>query len=428
MKFISFVVFCCLVMPFSGSSQIVPIKKVIATAQTDYTVTTQQGKTNILKNASSGLPFIQDVELRLRNDAFWQEYMRYSIRVSPKGWGEEGASRRLFTSEKKLSEQEIQVRFHDALLLRYTAILEFLASQVMNQLYKELIVVLEDRIKVLEKSNYSTDFDLNNVIMAEDALTKLRDQNIQTDKNMRMYLWKIREFLLDTTFSGFDTSNVVGVESVSERVKALSLGPDTDNIHLNNFRLKYSVSEGKYLVEKAMDRRYISFASFTYDYGAFIDENDRRLRSKTYDLNSRYSVELGFSLPFFTSDGRDNARRESDFLGAKAAYELAKRELVEKTQRDVRDVEALITHYRYLLARQNEVNAQGSLQKYLQMSGINPLMLLSIKEGLLQNRLRIEKVRFDILRNYLQILDETGQMSGVPVVNFLSASMEAVAP
>jgi hypothetical protein len=413
-------------MSFSVFSQ-TTIRKVLSTAQTDFTVTTQRGKTNILKNASSGLPFIRDMEIRLRNDGFWEEYMRYSFRVSPKGWGEEGASRRLFTTEKKLSEQETQVKFHDALLLRYTAILEFLGNQVMNQLYKEQIVVLEDRIKVLGKSNYTTDFDLNNVITAENDLTKLRDQNIQTDKDIRMYLWKIREFLLDTTFSGFDTANLVDVEAIGERVKASVLGPDSENIHLNNFKLKYDISEKKYLLEKAMDRRYVSFASFTYDYGAFIDENDRRLRSKSYDLNARYSAELGFSLPFITADGRDNAKRESDFLWAKAEYELAKRELVEKNQRDVRDVEALIMHYRYLLARQNEVNAQGSLQKYLQMSGVNPLMLLSIKEGLLQNKLRIEKVRFDILRNYLQILDETGQLSAMPLVNYLSASKETIA-
>jgi hypothetical protein len=426
--FVVVVAVALLVVPFSGYSQSVSIKKIIATAQTDYSVSAQQQKTGILKKASSGVPFVRSFELRARNDAFWEENMRYSFRVSPKGWGEEGAERNLFKAEKKLTEQEVQLELHDALLLRYTAVVEFFANQVMNQLYKELIVVLEDRIKVLEKSNITTDFDLTNILLAEDDLTKLNDQNIQTDKDMRMYLWKIREFLVDTSFIGFDTNNIVDVESVSQRVKAASLGPDTDNVRLNNFRLKYFVSEGKYQLQKAADRRYVSFASFTYDYGAYINENIRRLQFKSYDLNARYSVDLGLGLPFLTADGRDNARRESAVLGDKVSFDLAKRDLVEKTARDIRDVEALITHYHYLLSRQNEVNVQGSLQKYLQMNGINPLMLLSIKQGLLENKVRIEKTRFDIYRNYLQILDETSQLTQLPLVNYLSMSKEPVSP
>ena len=419
-----FIIIALVLVP--GFSQTISIKKVLATAQTDLTVTAQKGKTDILKHAWSGLPFIRDIELRVRNDAWVQEYMRYQFRISPKGWGEERASRKLFSAQKKLSEQDIQLKFHDALLDRYTAVVEFIASQVLNQLYKELILVLEDRIKVLEKSDYTTDFDLNNVISSENDLTKFRDQNIQTDKDMRENLWKIREFLSDTTFTELDTNDIIDVETVSECVKAAALGPDTENLHLNNLKLEYIVSEKRFLLEKATDRRYIPFASFTYDYGAFIDEIDRRMRFKDYDLNARYHVELGFRLPFITADGRDNARREADFIADKASFDLTKKRLIEKTARDIRDVEALITHYRYLLARQNEVNAQGSLQKYLQMSGINPLMLLSIKEGVLQNRVRIAKVRFDILRNYLQILDETGQLSTMPIVNYLSASKEAI--
>jgi len=430
MKFMLFTVVAVvlLAVPFSGYAQVVSVKKIIASAQTDYAVGAQQKKCDILKNASSGVPFVRSLEVRGKNDAFWEENIRYSFRVSPKGWGEEGAQRRLFITEKKMTEQEIRLQLHEALLMRYAAIVEFFENQVTNQLYKELIVVLEDRIKVLEKSSISTDFDLNNVIVAENDLTKLNDQSIQTDKDMRMYLWKIREFLADTAFIGFDTNNFVAVETVIERVRAASLGADSDNVRLNNFRLKYFVSQDKYLAQKAADRRYISFASFTYDYGEYIEENNHRLQYKPYDLNKRYSVELGLGLPFLTTDKRDAARKEATVLSDKVEFDLAKRELIEKTARDIRDVEALITHYKYLLSRQNEVNAQGSLQKYLQMNGINPLMLLSIKQGLLENSVRIEKTRFDIYRNYLQILDETSQLSQLPLVNYLSASKELIAP
>ncbi len=424
----SFFLALIMLLPLYGYSQAVAIKKVLATAQTEHSVSMQKDQAGMMKSAYSGLPLIRDLEFRVRNDEFIDEYVRYNLRITPKGFGEDRALRKLFKAEKQLVDQEVQLRIHNALMLRYAAIIEFLANQRMNQLYTEMILVLEDRIKVLEKNKFATDFDLQNIIDAENNLTKVKDQNIQSAKDQMNYMWQIRQFLSDTGFIGFDTAGLVQVETISERVKTASIGTDTDNVYLNNYRLKFLVSEGKYNAEKAQDRRYLSLLSFTYDYGAFIDENGKRLRGRPYDQNAQYSLEFGFRLPFLSADGRDVALRRSQFLADRTEYDLAKQELVYKTERDIKDVGALITHYRYLLARQNEVNAEGSLQKYLKMSGVDPLMLLSIKEGLVQNGLRIEKTRFDILRNYLQVLDETGQLSRMPLVNYLSASKEAVAP
>ncbi len=419
-----------LLISFSGYAQIVAVKKVLATAQTAYAVSMQKDQAKLMNDAQSGLPFIRDLEFRVRNDAFVDEYMRYNLRLTPKGFGEDRALRNLFKAEKQLIEQEIQVQIHDALLLRYTAVIEFLSNQNLNQIYTELISVLEDKIKVLDKTKYTTNFDLQNIIGAENDLTKLKDQNIQSAKDQRMYMTQIGQFLADSSLIGLDTAGLVDVESVSNRVMNAQLGPDSENVHLNNFRLKFMVSEGEYKSEKAQDNRYVSLVSFTYDYGNFINELEKRAKptSKGYDRYAQYSVEIGFRLPFLSADRRDVALRRTAFLADRTEYELAKKELGDKIKRDIKDIVALITHYRFLLARQNEVNAEGSLQKYLSMSGVDPLMLLSIKEGLLQNRLRIEKVRFDILRNYLQVLDETGHLSKMPLVNYLSASKEAVAP
>jgi hypothetical protein len=410
-----------------GAAQTIPVKKLFATASTTQAVSMQREQAAAMKAPWAGLPFVRDFEVRVRNDAFWQEYMRCNFRISPKGFGEDGALRKLFESEKNLIEQEVMLQTHEALLQRYSATIEFLANQTLNQIYNDMAMIMEDRIKVLEKSTYTTDFDLQNVIDAENNLTKLKDQSIQSAKDQRTYMWQIRQFLSDTSFLGFDTNDLVDVETVSERIRNASIGSDTDNVRLNNLKLRFLVSENEYKSEKAQDRRYISLLSFTYDYGAYMDEINKKVRYKPYDLNARYSVEVGLRLPFISSDRRDVALRKAQFVDDKADYDVAKQELIYKTERDIKDIGALITHFRYLQARQTEINAEGSLQKYLKMSGIDPLMLLSIKEGFLQNKLRLEKVRFDIYRNYLQLLDETGQLSRLPLVNYLSAAKEAIA-
>jgi hypothetical protein len=47
---------------------------------------------------------------------------------------------------------------------------------------------------------------------------------------------------------------------------------------------------------------------------------------------------------------------------------------------------------------------------------------LSIKESIEKNHIAVAKVRFNILRNYIQVLDVTGQISKKPLKNYLSAA------
>jgi hypothetical protein len=427
MNYSKLIIIALIIYATHSAAEGITVKKLLATATTTRAVSMQRDQASALKNTWAGLPLIQDFEARVRNDAFLQEQFQFNFRVTPNGLGEGFAQRRLYRSEKNLVEQNVQVQIHNALLDRYSAMVEFLSSQTLSSIYAELETVLEDRVKVLQKSTYTTDFDLQNVIQAENDLTKAKDDYTQAVVTQRTYLWKIRQLLSDTGFVGFDTSGIVTVEAISERVRNSSIGSDSENVHLNNLRLKALVSESEFKVEKAKTRRYISQLSFTYDYGAYMDEIDKKLRYKGYDLNARYGVQVGVKLPFLSFDGRDAALRKARSIGDKADYAVTKQELIYKIERDIKDIEALITNYRFLMARQTEVNAQGSLQKYLKMSGVDPLMALSIKQGLLQNQLRIEKVRSDIFRNYIQILDETGQLSRLPLINYLSATKESIA-
>jgi hypothetical protein len=410
-------------------AQIIPIKKFLSTAEADISVKAQLARADVMKNATSRIPFIRDVQFKVRNRAYDEQQFRYSVQVTPEGFGEGRALKELFKAQTRLTEQQIQFLVNSTLLLRYNDVIEFLDNKATQKINIDLITVLEDKINVIEKKTYKTDFDLNTVIMAEDELTKIKNQNIEIAKEISVLTREIRQFLSDTNFIGFDTVGLVDVESVAEQVKLPSIVIDTENVYLNGDRLKLRVSEGKCNLEKAQqDRRFISSVSLSYDYGKFINENDKRINDKLFDLNNAYYLELGFRLPFITSDGRTVAQRQEALLAAKINYDLALRDLMDKMKKDVEDIGSLITQYRYLKARESEVDAQSSLKKYFQMSGADPLMLLLINQGIMENRLRIEKVRYDILRNFIRVLDSTGKLSKRPLRNFLSASKEPIAP
>jgi hypothetical protein len=159
-----------------------------------------------------------------------------------------------------------------------------------------------------------------------------------------------------------------------------------------------------------------------------LDEITRRDDGKTYDMHNAYALQLGIKIPDITMARHDIARRKVDYLSEKENYERLKSELADQINKDQEDLRSLIAQYRFLKARESEVDATASLKKYLQMNGVDPLTLLSIKESIVKNQIDMCKLRFGILRNYIRVIDVAGELAKPPLRNFLSKSREIMAP
>jgi hypothetical protein len=120
-----------------------------------------------------------------------------------------------------------------------------------------------------------------------------------------------------------------------------------------------------------------------------------------------------------TDAQHDIIRRKIALVSAKDEYDQLKRELKDQIDKDLKDLKSFIAQYRYLKAREQEVDAKSSLKKYLQLSGVNPTILLSIQESILKNQINRSKTEFSIYRNYIQVIDVTGELSKWPLKNFL---------
>ena len=83
-----------------------------------------------------------------------------------------------------------------------------------------------------------------------------------------------------------------------------------------------------------------------------------------------------------------------------------------------------MSQYQFLEARKNDVDAESSLKRYLEMEGVDPLILLSIRESILDNDIELLEIKFSILRNYIRVLDTSGELSRKPLKNYLSMKQE----
>jgi hypothetical protein len=406
------------------------VARALLASLNDPAIKAQNDNALILKKDSyRGIPMLDNMEFRLRNESFDMNATRYTLRLQPRGFGETRAANGYVAIFFKSNQRKEQLVKNKALRDRYIQILDHMEQREVEEITKELIVVYEDRIKVMEKRKGDVDaFDFNDLIEGEDRNTQTHTELFELKRMTFGARASIAASLHDSLFGDFDTSGFVDVDSVIAAVENHQFSFDTNNVSLDYFRLRLQMVGARYDLEKAEGRKYISFVGFSYDNGRMLDEMVRRSEDKRYNLASSYALELGLTIPDLTLARHDLARRKADYLTEKEDFEKLKLELTTQVEKDQQDLLSFIAQYRFLKARENEVDATSSLKKYLQMSGVDPLVLLSIKESIVKNHIEIAKLKYSILRNYIQVIDMAGELSRPPLKNFLSRNNEIIQP
>ncbi len=416
-----FLILVCSVAAFGKSYT---IDGIIRTSVDDRRVSLQDEKHKFIKRTFPGIPLIDKIELKAQEKSFDLNNVEYSLKLQLRGIGETFSSARYRKAMIQKSEHKSQLVIGSTLSDRYQAIIDLLEQESKHKLYQELMDVYADKIKVMEKlSTVDPKFEITELIKVENDNLKALASDMECRKFADLASSKLKTLLNDHDFTEIDTSGIIPVDSllllVENKLENNTFKLDSDNVHIRKYKIDLDIEEERYKLEKAEARKYLSHIGFAYDNGEHLDQIQRRNDEKDYNLNDAFSLEVGITLPILTTRSHDVVKRKSDIIKAKDEYETFKEELLYLFTEDINDLKYYIIQYRILKARELEVDAEASLKKYLEFKGADPLVLLSIKENIIKNQLNRTDVIYGLYRNYIQVLDMTGELIKWPTKNFL---------
>jgi hypothetical protein len=401
-------------------------KNLLISARNDPVVSSQDNKNAAVTKTFNGIPGIENIEFRVRNTGFDQNNFRYSLRLQPRGVLETRAAGSYNSSLITTKRMKRNLLLNIAINNRYITFIDLLEWKTLLELYHELITLYDDRIKVLEESAYSEKFELEKLVKAEDDRSDEKVFSLEIEKNISVLEQRVAYYLGDSSFTSFDTSGLVSIETIIRRIETGTFSLDTNNAYLDFYRTEIDLARKRFDLEKAETRRYLDLISFNYDNGEMYDELMRKYDLKDYNLKKSFSIELGFRIPNLTLAAHELNSRRADLLKESEKYEKVKDELSEKVRKDLADLRQLIAQYRYLKERSSQVDVEASLKKFVQIDGIDPLVVLEIKEDILKNRISSTSIKYGIMRNYIYVIDNAGLLSQTPIRNYLSENMEIV--
>lgn len=417
-------IFLILVCGAAAFGKSYTIDGIIRTSVDDRRVSLHDEKHEFIKNTFPGIPLIDKIELKAQEKAFDLNNVEYSLKLQLRGIGETVSSARYRKAMIQKSVHKSQLVIGSTLSDRYLAIIDLLEQESKHKLYQELMDVYDDKIKVMEKlSTVDPKFEIIDLIKVENDNLKALAADMECRKFADLASSKLKTLLSDQDFTEIDTTGIFSVDSllllVESKLENNAFKLDDDNVHIRKYKIDLDIEEERYKLEKAEARKYLSHIGFAYDNGEHLDQIARRNDEKDYNLNEAFTLEVGITFPFLTTGPHAVVKRKSDYIKAKDEYETFKEELQYLFTEDINDLKYYIIQYRILKARELEVDAEASLKKYLEFKGADPLVLLTIKENIVKNQLNRTDVIYGLYRNYIHVLDMTGELIKWPTKNFL---------
>lgn len=392
----------------------------LAMATEEPVLTEFEKEMSVDKKTFNGIFGIDGIEFRIKNTGFDEEDFEYSLRIKPKAFGESRASSKFNSTILDNNEFKRKMLFNTTIFERYLIFAYLIEYRTLHSYYKDLITIYDDRIGVMERLTHSEDFQLEKLVKEE----KDRAKEWITCKEIEKYIDVYGEYakicLKDTSFTEFDTSGLVTIETIIERIENMNFVLDTNNAYLNYYRSKLDLERARFELEKTEKHRYLDMINFEYDNKEMAEQMRNRNNNSDYDYKSAFGIELSFQLPDLTKSASDFNHRKSGLLSEVEKYNRTKSELNAKVKKDRADLQQLIAQYEYLQLRTAEVDAEASLKKFLQIEGMDPLVYLDVKENIVKNKIEMAQIRFAILRNYMFVIDNSGKLSEMPIRNIYS--------
>lgn len=402
-------------------------------------------------SADRNLKLWDKVELRYQLDGFSFAKHDFELRVTPQAFGERAADKAHFEAVKNYQNARFAVERSTLLYDRYERGVRFVLRKKINEINKQLLQVISDRIDVLHLKSGSATFNAEDLMTSLEKNASLKanllsDSTALRDAELKMLAWapEFDNVYLDSTF-------VPTMEELAEFLKnGVTVDENFPLVALAKGKRDSDVSKAKQDASK--DRDYISHVGIGYslqieslmekyktldcanlqkpeyqkyyDVDACIADPYYTTRQLVADEDNRktsdkFFLNLAFRLPFFDSNKDATLREQVAVLDAESDYLDEVREVNQKVARLTEEVLTLIDQWKVLKDYAEQVNASGFMEQFARKAGSDPLLLLRARESALESDLKAAKLEYDIFTRYLALLDYAGGLARQDVTNHL---------
>ena len=209
--------------------------------------------------------------------------------------------------------------------------------------------------------------------------------------------------LLDVQAAGrnkvpaFDREKIISVSDIKEFID--SLDPENadskalDDLH----RQKMLIAQSEIALEEAKDRDWLKYVALEFDTN---DRNDRPSRG--------FSIGFAISIPGFKSNQNALLKKRLKSIGDDSDFYAEKRLAEAALNSDILMLRRKIRQYELMVEKREKEAESGILAKYSSLEGVNPIIILKLKERMVKQEIKTAELEAEIYAVYIDLCRLTG--------------------
>lgn len=392
----------------------------LSSAATDDSLLIENKAISFLNDAKDA-SFLDEVEFRVNVDEFENDKQKVALRFKTKSWDEFRSEERLNAAGIQAHQARHELLLNRAIKNRYLIIIDCLYCQETAAAYRDLAKMMEDRLKVLQKSAEISGVDplklSHDLAETENNLLNVQMELAELKNRMKLISYEIRRALggspaVPVAPVVFEHVKRVETNQILQFIQELDSLALAQNAALKGAEKDFELAAARYELEKSKNSPWFSFIETGYD-----------LEQKG-DFAQSFSVGFGIAVPFGASKRPEMKARELEKMKAKTACEIMKRQHQDNIIRSCEELRQTIHQYEDFTRMIQSAGNVSLYDLWRQTEGTDPIILLNLKELMLKNKISETKLLFQIYKQYIELLDIAGKLSEKPLKNYLSEEKE----
>ena len=409
----TFFIFFFLILTYCSAQTVMTATDFLAKAEEDQTVERQAQFMNYLSSVPPDLPLIEEMEIRTETNDFDLAQQQYLLRMRTNNKHQQQLNRNLHNVRIRLNDAERQLLINEATAERYDLLAHNYFQRILKQKDLELMQTCEDHLRVLRGEAQFGKADPGTLIEREELYFATERDLLKFDNQIaqsKAYCTLLAGSDIDSIDFREGLPDVVEIKAIASRIEA---EPDANHVLLSQKQVRLLRTQQRRELEEVESNRWFDYVQARYQ-----NRGDDPFKEE-------FAVGVGIRLPFKGSKKLDIQELEIDEREEQKEMDQLRNTIALKIYRSKWKLDHLIQEYELLARQHDQSQAALTLGQYRQTEGARPADLLNIKEVILKRERKLIRLHYEVVLQYIDLLEASGKMMTTPRLNYLSKNLES---
>ncbi|MFZ9503391.1 MAG: hypothetical protein ACO263_02370 [Cyclobacteriaceae bacterium] len=388
-------------------TQTFTVSQVLRSALNSFEVNGFENQIVWLNQGRYGLPWINTLEFRTRNNELLYNRQQYALRLDIENPLKVIHNKRYFETQQQLSTLRRQRALKESLTNRYLLLVRLMEAEHVLSIRQKEDSLMRKLLEAHRSKVGLTEFKASDLVEA------------QLDVVSRQANLREAEFdfsVLESRIARL--SGVVGsaIQGLNTQILPEQIVMVYDSVRqgVNLTVVMEKIKE----VELANRKLAIDHVSYTMGWVQGMYVPYRR-----EDGERPTGLALGITIPLFNKNKDDVARDRLDLIEEEAELQQLKSETADQWAERKESLRLLLKHYKNVIDQLNDLQVE-SFQTLDTIHNYDPVPRIKLEMELLKFKLLLSKIRYSILTEWILLLDDSDVIGQIPLRNYLSGNLE----